>query len=384
MTAVAAAPVPSGLAEAMRAAAERGARVMPRGSGQWWPGTLDGAQALGGADTGIVRVDAADHVATVGAGCTLADLDAALAAHGAFVALDPPGPASRTIGGALAAGGAGPLGALYGPPRDQILGMTFLAGNATAVRTGGRVVKNVAGFDLAKAVIGSHGAFGYITETHLRLRARPAADRTRAFAGGAEAVVVAGRSAMAGGVAPAAFEILSPALAEALGGPPEWVLAARALGTSAGVDEELDAVAAAVHAAACADTTMPADLWSRWRDAVGGWPVILRVGADPATWPQALALARRHGAGLLGASITVPRGTVRLGLARLTAVTARALRADAAQAGWPVTLERADPATREAVGVWGALPPGVERLVRDLHATFDPLHLFAVPLLAAT
>jgi glycolate oxidase FAD binding subunit len=328
-------------------------------------------------------VDAADHVATVGAGCTLADLEAGLAAHGAFVALDPPGPRSRTLGGVLASGGAGPLGALYGPPRDQVLGMTFLAGNGTAIRTGGRVVKNVAGFDLAKAVIGSHGAFGYITDVHLRLRTLPAADRTRAFAGTLASVEAAGRGAMAAGAAPAALEALSPALAEALGGPRAWMLAARALGTAAGAEEELAAAAAAVVAAGCGECPPPPDLWTRWRLAVGTWPVILRVGADPDAWPHALTIAERHGAAPLGASVTVPRGTVRLGFERLTAVTACALRADAAAAGWPVTLERADAATREAVGVWGALPSGVERLVRDLRATFDPLRLFAVPLTGA-
>jgi len=338
---------------------------------------------LRGTDPAIVRVDAADHVATVGAGCPLSDLDAALAAAGAFLALDPPGPASRTIGGALAAGGGGPLAALYGPPRDQVLGMTFLAGNGTAVRSGGRVVKNVAGFDLAKAVVGAHGAFGCITEVHLRLRARPATDRTRCFAGSRAALAGAARAAMAGGAAPAAMEILSPELASGLGAADDWTLAARAMGTAEGADEELAGLAPVMGAAGCREVAAPADLWPRWRALVGAWPVILRVGADPAAWPDAIAIAERHGAPPAGSSVTVPRGTVRIGLPRLAAVTAAAIRADAATRGWPVTLERADAATREAVGVWGALPPGVERLVRDLRATFDPLHLFAVPLVAA-
>src|SRR3972149_4200064 len=71
-----------------------------------------------------------------------------------------------------------PLAALFGPPRDQVLGLSMIAGNGTLLRVGGRVVKNVAGFDLAKAVIGAHGGFGAIVEVHLRLRARAQADRT--------------------------------------------------------------------------------------------------------------------------------------------------------------------------------------------------------------
>lgn len=383
MTAVEVPGAAARLARAMREAADAGGRIMPRGSGQWWPGVPAGAHALAGADTRVTRVDAPDHVATAGAGCTLADLDAAVAAQGAFLALDPPGPATRTLGGALAAGGAGPLAAGFGPPRDQVLGMTFLAGNGGVVRTGGRVVKNVAGFDLAKVVIGSHGAFGVITDVHVRLRARPAADRTRAWAGTAGAIADGVRRSMAAGIAPSALEVLSPEFAAALGGAQTWTLAVRAMGTAAGADEELGATAAALRGTSCAETAPATDLWTRWREIVGAWPVILRIGADPATWPDALALVERHGVRPIGASITVPRGTVRVGLARVTAVAVAAIRLDAAGRGWPVTLERADAATRESVGLWGALPPGVDGLVRDLRATFDPLHLFAVPLVAA-
>jgi len=372
------------LVEAMRAAADAGARVMPRGSGQWWPGVPPGARSVAPPGTAVQRVDAADHVATADAGCTLQVLQAALDAHGAFLALDPPGPASRTLGGALAAGGAGPLAAGFGPPRDQVLGMTFLAGNGTAIRTGGRVVKNVAGFDLAKAVIGSHGAFGCITSVHLRLRARPASDVTRSWAGTLPAVADGARRAMAAGVMPAAFEVLSPALAATLGGPSVWTLALRAMGTAAGAEEELTAAAVALQGSGCTATEPLPALWDRWRDCVGAWPVVLRIGADPATWPEALAIVERHAGRLLGASVTVPRGTARAGLSGLLPVMAAAIRLEAAARGWPVTLERADAQTREAVGLWGALPGGVSGLVRTLRTTFDPLHLFAVPLVAAT
>jgi glycolate oxidase FAD binding subunit len=375
--------VTAALVAALREAADAGARVMPRGSGQWWPGTPSGSRALVAPGAAVRRVDAADHVATVDAGCTLASLRAALDAHGTFLALDPPGSPTRTIGGALAAGGGGPLAALFGSPRDQVLGMTFVAGNGAEIRTGGRVVKNVAGFDLAKAVIGSHGAFGCITTVHLRLRARPAADLTRWWNGTLPTVIDGARRALAAGVAPAAFEVLAPATAATMGGAAAWTLALRAMGTAAGADEELRAAADALHDAGCRPGDAPGAAWERWCDVVGAWPVILRVGADPATWPEALAIVQRHAGAPLGASATVPRGTLRVGLPALLPVTAAAIRTDASRRGWPVTLERADPATRDAVGVWGALPAGTDTLVAALRRTFDPLHLFAVPLLAA-
>ena len=368
---------------ALREAARDGVRLMPRGSGEWWPGTTDGARALDGAPAGVTRVDAGDHVATVGAGTTLATLDRALAADGAFVALDAPGGTSRTLGGVLAAGSAGPLAALYGPPRDQVLGLTFVAGTGVVARTGGRVVKNVAGFDLAKAIIGAHGAFGFITEVHLRLRARPAADRTRAWSGDLPRVEDAARRLLAAGAMPAAFEVTGPGLSRALGVGDTWSLLVRALGTDTGVEEELAAAAAAVMGSGCAEAPAPGEAWPRWRSAVGAWPAVLRVGADPASWPEGIAAVERHAGRLADVSITVPRGTVRVGLPKLVPVVAAAIRVDAARRGWPVTLERADAATRASVGVWGALPAGVGGLIERLRAVFDPLKLLAVPLAGA-
>jgi glycolate oxidase FAD binding subunit len=363
----------------VREAAAGATALHPRGSGQWWPDAPPGARILDLSSLDHVpRIDAADLVATVGAGCRLDRLADALGAQGCWLALDPPGPLSRTLGGALAAGGGGPLAALFGPPRDQVLGMTLIAGNGVLLRVGGRVVKNVAGFDLAKAVVGGHGGFGAIVEVHLRLRARAGADRTAAWSGPREAVAAACKRLMAAGALPAAFEVLHPALAAALGLDAEWALLVRALGTPAAADEEL----AAAHdsARALVRATPAEDVWTAWREAVGGWPVVLRIGADPAAWTDACALAAEHLGTIAGASVTVPRGTVRVGAPGVTPAALRALRAVAARRRWPVTLERADAATRAACGVWGALDPGLERLTRALRRTFDPNGVFAVPL----
>lgn len=372
------------LTHAVREAGQAGTRLAPRGSGQWWPDTPPLARALGPLGPAeVVRVEAADLVATAGAACPLDHLERRLAEHGAWLALDPPGPRTRTLGGALAAGGGGPLAALFGPPRDQVLGLTIVAGNGVVVKTGGRVVKNVAGFDIAKVVIGGHGALGVIVEAHLRLRARPEADETRGYGGDLDAVASAARRALAGGVAPAALEVVSPPLARVLGVEEGWTLLARGLGTGAGAAEELDALEREVlSSGACCRLSAGEGVWDRWRAEVGGWPVVLRIGAEPAAWPEALALAERHLGSGTGASVTVPRGTVRIGLQALEPAAAAMLRRQAASHGWPVTLERADAATREAVGIWGALGERVLDIARALRATFDPLRLFAVPLWA--
>jgi glycolate oxidase FAD binding subunit len=350
---------------------------MPRGAGRWWPDLAPGVQPLDCAvGAGLTRLDATDLVATAGAGSSLADLDRGLAEHGAWLALDPAGPSTRTLGGALGSGAGGPLAAGFGAPRDQVLGLTIVAGNGQLVRTGGRVVKNVAGFDLAKLVVGGHGAFGIVIEAHLRLRARPAADRTRVWA--LDDAPASSRALLAAGCTGAAFEVVSPPLAAALGIESRWSLLLRSLGTPEGVDEELGAAAEYLGAGA---VNAPAEVWTRWREVVGAWPAVVRVGADPARWAEAGELLSDL-PDLAGLSVTVPRGTVRAGYARITPERLRRLRAACVGRRWPVTLERADAATRLAAGVWGGLDRRERSLADALRRVFDPDGVFAVPLWA--
>jgi len=384
---IVAVPAPAGLtglAAEIRAAVGRGTPVEVRGSGEWWTDAPPGVTLIStaGLDT-ISDCNPADLVVTAGAGMPLDRLAASLAAKGAWLPLDPPGPLSRTVGGVLASGSGGPLAAHYGSARDHVLGLVVMAGDGTVVRLGGRVVKNVAGFDLAKLVIGGFGAFGVIAEAHLRLRARPSADRTEMWTGSRAWAVRASAAALFAGATPAALEMVSPDLAAQLGwgAGDAWVLAARAVGAEAAVAEALALVAKAAgsHSILAAEGDDP---WTAWRRDVGRWPVVLRIGAEPAFWADAAALAERHLGGLLGATITAPRGTVRVGAERCSAEMIRQLRTEAADRSWPVTLERADAATRTAAGIWGALSPSVARLTRELKATLDPAGILAAPLLA--
>lgn len=371
------------LADAVkRAAADRG-RLFPRGAATWWPQAPADATPLDLAGyRDISRFDAADLVVTVGAGSPRDELARRLAEHGTWLALDPPGSESRTLGSMLATGGPGPLAALYGPPRDQVLGLTVLCGNGTTVRLGGRVVKNVAGFDLAKLVVGGHGGFGVMLEAHLRLRAVPEADGTWAFTGGRADVARFAARLLAAGALPGAFEVMGPTLSARLGLEAEWTVAVRALGTTPGVEEELEFAARTARESGGVEAVESAALWEAWRAVVGSWPVLVRIGAEPASWTDAVALAAEYLGEVEGVSVTVPRGTVRVGTPGITAHAARALRDRADRRGWPVTLERADAATRASVAVWGSLPGRADAIARRLREVFDPNGVFAVPLLA--
>jgi glycolate oxidase FAD binding subunit len=176
---------PAATAEAaalLRAAAGLGLTVVPRGSG----GRLDWGQAPASCDLIVDtrRMDrvlehaAGDQVVAVQAGIRLDELAKVLATAQQRLALDPPAGASATsdtVGGLIATGAAGPLRYRYGSPRDLLIGITVVRADGTVAKSGGKVVKNVAGYDIGKLFAGSLGTLGLITEATFRLHPLPEA-----------------------------------------------------------------------------------------------------------------------------------------------------------------------------------------------------------------
>lgn len=130
---------------------------------------------------GITQYVPGDLTLTARAATTLDEIRQATAAHGQWLALDPFGSGDGTIGATLATASAGPLATFFGGPRDLALGVEFVTGDGVLARGGGRVVKNVAGFDLTRLMTGSWGTLAVITEVTLRLHARPEGDETFAI-----------------------------------------------------------------------------------------------------------------------------------------------------------------------------------------------------------
>jgi glycolate oxidase FAD binding subunit len=114
-----------------------------------------------------------DMTCSVEAGCTWAALQSGLAQHGQFVALDPLWPDKATVGGIVATNDSGALRQRYGGLRDLIIGMTIVLADGTIAHTGGKVVKNVAGYDLHKLMIGAFGTLGVVTSVNFRLHSIP-------------------------------------------------------------------------------------------------------------------------------------------------------------------------------------------------------------------
>lgn len=170
------------VAEVMRLASREDAAVIPWGGGTAIslgnvPRRYDIALCLSRLNQ-VVEHEPADLTATVQAGMTLADLQRHLTESGQFLALDPPSGQEATIGGILAANASGPSRHAYGTARDLILGMRAVQADGRVIKAGGRVVKNVAGYDLSRLFIGSLSSLGIIVEACFRLAPLPRAERT--------------------------------------------------------------------------------------------------------------------------------------------------------------------------------------------------------------
>jgi glycolate oxidase FAD binding subunit len=169
------------VAAILRFANEHGCAVAPRGGGtkQGWGNPFTPAIVLEMGRMNQVREHTwQDMTCTVEAGCNWSAMQSALAQHGQSVALDPLWPDQATIGGVVATNDSGALRLRYGGLRDLIIGMTIVLADGTVARTGGKVVKNVAGYDLHKLMIGAFGTLGVTTSVNFRLHSIPQSVRT--------------------------------------------------------------------------------------------------------------------------------------------------------------------------------------------------------------
>lgn len=364
------APSPGTRAVAERIATAHEAREPLRiaGAGTW----LDAGRPVVsrstlslGATRGIIEYVPGDLTMTVSAATTLAEITTALSAERQWLPLDPAGTDAGTIGATVATNSAGALAHAFGAPRDQILGLEFVDGRGTIARGGGRVVKNVAGFDLTRLLTGSWGTLGVITEVSLRLRAQPETESTIAIALPAadDALrTVLARLATAP-IAPFALEIVNDALARRLGLGEGALLLAR-LGGNAELVSSQRAVLATFGDM---KSDVDASAWRAIRECDAGSAIVVRISRRQshmgATWRHACELARRA-QGFVHAS--PGRGIARIALS--AAADAAELKAELLRFGGKVIFERL-PAP-----LWPALTRSASshQLAAGVKAAFDP------------
>jgi glycolate oxidase FAD binding subunit len=313
--------------------------------------------------SGVLEHVAGDLVVAVRAGTRLTDLQDRLGAAGQQLALDNPYPAA-TVGGIVATAASGPRRLLYGTPRDLLIGVTLARADGVVAKAGGKVVKNVAGYDLGKLLTGSYGTLGVVTECVFRLHPLPAATAVvrRSYADPA-AAGTAVAAVLGAQVVPSAIEVDAPA-----GGDVE--IAVLLEGVPAGVAARQTATAALLGGGATTGPDRP-DWWAAypWHDGDIGMKLSVPVSTVPALLTAARAAADQYGAAL---AVRGSAGTGVLYAGPATAELVGTLRTAAGEHGHAMVLCGQ---TDQAVDRWGPVP-GLE-LMRRVKAQFDPAGLLA-------
>jgi FAD/FMN-containing dehydrogenase len=195
--------------------------VMPAGGESWlgagyppgWPDLLVSTRRL----NRIIEHEPADLVAVAEAGVKLSDFNLTLGRSGQWLPLDPPDDGHATIGGVVATGLGGAQQYAYGRPRGSVIGMRVVLADGRVIKAGGKVVKNVAGYDLCKLFTGSCGSLGIISEVNFKLRPRPSRETTVVALGEPALLISLAQSILDARLFPVATELVSSRMANLLG-----------------------------------------------------------------------------------------------------------------------------------------------------------------------
>jgi len=356
------------VADTIRGANDRGEAIVVSGGGTRLaigdpPARYDVALDVTGL-RGVVEYEPADLVATVRAGTTLAELADALAPHKQRWPVEPGLPARATVAGTLASAAGGPSRLRYFHPRDWVIGARVVLGDGTPVRSGGKVVKNVTGYDLTRLWSGTFGSLVAIVELTLKLTATP--ERTVSLVAEADvptAFAIASEL-HASGLPLDALAIVSGDVAGALGAQSDAALLVRVAGPAAAVRRLGRAVRERVR---CRDVAN--EIWDR----VAALPLEAKWTARIA-WPA----ATRPEVGFDGYDAVIyPASSTAYLLRSIDRATFRKIRASLEAAGGVAVLERASPDyKRDVGGAWGA-PRVPLAIARALKERFDPRAVLA-------
>ncbi|HYU52420.1 MAG TPA: FAD-binding oxidoreductase [Gemmatimonadaceae bacterium] len=260
-------------------------------------------------DSGVVGYVPGDLTLTVRAGTPLSEIEQVTRERDQWLPLDPYGTSDGTIGATLATASAGPLASSFGLPRDLLLGLEFVNGRGEVVRGGGKVVKNVAGFDLSRLLTGSWGTLGVITEVTLRLYALPKVDRTFAIAlKGSEqetgrVIHVITESALS----PYALQYFSRPAVRALELGEHPVCLIRFGGNDAVVRAQVNALSQIAK-----PEETESEIWTRVRQLDGSAHTVVRISSLPVQFRAASARILGDDVGGIYVSIDPRRGVLRI------------------------------------------------------------------------
>jgi len=387
------------LAETMKEACEAGRTMAAIGGGRHLHlGNPPGSVNLGihlSRLRGIVEYEPGNLTVSVRAGTTLADLQNALRAANQFLPLDPAGGEAATLGGLLAANASGPLRLRYGTLRDLLIGIRMVHADGSRTRAGGKLVKNVAGYDMCKLYTGSLGTLGFCTE--LTLKVQPASGESATLALGfpsLPAALEATQAILRSELLPDAVEAINATAYAALAAPPaagSWILLVRFGEARTALHRQLDRTRDLAAASGASILQVSGDgatqeLWRRLADQRAGngsaSGLLLKCAALYQSAAATGRLLEQAGERLQAqASLYCHAGIhVYHACYRWTGPECapgaiqdaiRELRRHCRAAGGHLVVERARPEVKQGLDVWGYEAPALD-LMRRIKMQFDP------------
>jgi glycolate oxidase FAD binding subunit len=319
----------------------------------------------------VVQYEPYDLTISVQAGLPWFEFTTLVAKNRQMVPLDPPFAATATVGGVIAANSSGPRRRLYGTARDLVIGMTFATLEGKLVETGGMVVKNVAGLDMAKLMIGSFGTLAAIAAVNFKLLPMPEAERSflLPYRSAAEAVAIRD-GILASPLQPSAVDLLNPAAAASFGGS-EWLLAVRTSGSSVAIRRN-EAEIAHVAGRLAVETECPETFWPEVRNFT---PEFLNRRPDGAVVRVSCTLKDLPAVmeSFPGPAVARAASGVCYGYFDQAEDTAGWF-AGASGLGWKAVIEFAPEARKRTLELWPS-PGGDFELMRRIKALFDPSNL---------
>lgn len=368
--------------EVMKLAQLHGMRVAPRGSGtkMGWGGPPRALDLIVSTErlNRVIEHAAGDLVVKAEAGTKLREVQDQLASAGQMLALDPP-EREATLGGIIVTNASGASRLRYGTVRDLLIGITVVLADGTIAHAGGKVVKNVAGYDLGKLFTGSFGTLGLVAEATFRLHPLPRATRTVLIdLSDPDVMGAAVLAVMGSDLVPSALELVWPVAADV------GSLAVLFGGVELGVRAQSDSAMDLLARYGCPRVLDGEEEWDLW-EGIGRLPwspgeVGLKISSVPTELPRILRGVRDLSASSpIGASVVAHAGSgiILVGLndgnAPLLSTTVERLRGIATGGGGSLVVLEAPVEVKAAVDVWGPPPAGgALPLMRRVKARFDP------------
>ena len=364
-------------------------RLLVCGSGSklHWGGLAEGVQLV----VSTARLDrliehaAGDMTVTAEAGMKLADLQALLAKAGQFLAVDPAYPDAATLGGIVATADTGGLRQRYGGIRDLLIGLSIVRTDGKVAKAGGRVVKNVAGYDLMKLFTGSYGTLGAIQQVTFRVYPMPPESRSVVLTGDAEKIAHVTATLLASGLSPTAIELLAPVTIATLEQGEGMGLVVRFQSIEVSVEKQADYVLQMGQALMLEGVVLKeqneAALWQQLQEQMESRPkeaeITCKIGVLPSNAVEMLeqvstlapllttgVIHATSGLGLLQFRSTLPTDVLNQMRDRCQA-----------QGGF-LTIREAPATFKQSIDIWG-YPGNALELMRGIKHQFDPENLFS-------